>query len=164
MRRSLRLVAAHGVYAVRFAPDPALQPLDANQKADRRDLARDYRGGILADWKADPTPGRALERACRPVGLNPAAVTELAVREHQAQLERAATAERLQLPAGDPDPDEPMVEFDPQQLLADMRAEREHADAERKERLLTQRREESEARRAALAELAAHTQRREATA
>jgi hypothetical protein len=59
----LRWVQAVGVYAVRMMPDPELQPLDMNQMADRRDRVRDYDRRIVPEWRADPRPGVALERA-----------------------------------------------------------------------------------------------------
>lgn len=65
----LRFVAAHGVQAVKRMPDPTWQPLDRNQQADRRDMARDYRDRVLTAWAADPRPGLALEQARRSAGL-----------------------------------------------------------------------------------------------
>jgi hypothetical protein len=59
----LRWVQAVGVYAVRMMPDPELQPLDMNQMADRRDRVRDYDRRVVPEWRADPRPGVALERA-----------------------------------------------------------------------------------------------------
>jgi hypothetical protein len=59
----LRWVQAVGVYAVRMTPDPALMALDIGQQADRRDRARHYLGVVLPEWRADPRPGLALERA-----------------------------------------------------------------------------------------------------
>lgn len=59
----LRFVAEVGVYAARMMPDPSLQGLDPNQSADRRDYARGYRDRTIPDWRRDPKPGRALERA-----------------------------------------------------------------------------------------------------
>jgi hypothetical protein len=61
----LRFVAAHGVYAVRMMPDASVEALDPGRSADRRDMARDYRARVVADWRADPRPGRAVERARR---------------------------------------------------------------------------------------------------
>jgi hypothetical protein len=59
----LRWVQAVGVYAVRMTPDPALMALDIGQQADRRDRARHYLGVIVPEWRDDPRPGLALERA-----------------------------------------------------------------------------------------------------
>lgn len=59
----LRFVVAHGVFGVRRMPDPSVQALDVGQLADRRDRAREYRDRVLVDWREDPRPGVALERA-----------------------------------------------------------------------------------------------------
>jgi hypothetical protein len=155
----LRFVAAQGVFAVRMMPDPALHGLGLNENADRRDLARDYRGRVLPQWRDDPAPGRALERVCRGSGLDPGELTERAALELDEQRQRLEVAQRPELPAGE-EPDEPMVDFDPAELHAQMKVERQRAAAEREERLLAQRREEAEARRAAQAELAEHARRR----
>jgi hypothetical protein len=68
----LRFVASHGCYAIRNMPDPERFSLDANQVANRRDMLRDYQQRVVPDWEADPTPGMALMRACRSVGIDPA--------------------------------------------------------------------------------------------
>jgi hypothetical protein len=59
----LRLVASLGLAAVRRMPDPSMQPLDLNQRGQRRDLERAFRHEVVAGWREDPTPGLALARA-----------------------------------------------------------------------------------------------------
>lgn len=61
----LRFVQQQGLRAVLFCPDGSMHPLDPNQQADRRDIARSYRDGAMVDWQRDPQPGLAAERAQR---------------------------------------------------------------------------------------------------
>jgi hypothetical protein len=59
----LRFVLEQGLGAVLMMPDGARFPLDRNQAADRRDMARHYNGVTVPGWRADPSPGLALSRA-----------------------------------------------------------------------------------------------------
>lgn len=61
----LRWVQAVGVAAIRTMPDPAMHALDPNRLADRRDRQRHYERTVIEDWRQDPRPGLALERAER---------------------------------------------------------------------------------------------------
>jgi hypothetical protein len=59
----LRWVQAVGIYQARMTPDPSMHGLDPGHAADRRDLSRDFERRIVPEWRADPRPGIALERA-----------------------------------------------------------------------------------------------------
>jgi hypothetical protein len=64
----LRFVQEKGLRAVLMMPDGSRYPLDRNQSADRRDLARHYNGQTVPGWRADPSPGLALSRARAALG------------------------------------------------------------------------------------------------
>lgn len=82
----LRWVQAVGIYSARMAPDGSLHALDFGQSADRRDAARHYDRQVVPDWRAEPRPGLALERA------------RLALGEGRGELRQITDAAR-QLPA-----------------------------------------------------------------
>lgn len=147
----LRWVAAEGVESIRLRlPDPELVTLDPNQLADRRDKLRGYEQRVVPEWRRDPTPGRALERACARAGLS---VAEMPMLTPSAEPVRRRA---LPAPAGQ----EPLEEgpfIGPGEVLAAYEAasaEREREREAERLRLVEARRADAERRRAALAELA----------
>lgn len=158
----LRWVQAVGISAIRFMPDAAMHGLDPNQLADRRDRHRHYERTVLEDWRNDPRPGVALERACR--------AAELTV-DQLVQLSNAAVVTRIDrpralraLPAPPAADDERWEGVGPEQA---MRLFRETAAANRLQRKLHERRAQAardrddDAMQAAERELAEHAARRE---
>jgi hypothetical protein len=146
----LRFVAERGLRAVLTMPHGDRYALDPNQMADRRDLARHYRDVSVPGWMRDPRPGLALERACRAIDADPAVVLG-AARELCARLEPVTV--RHALPPADPE-DGPTI--DPKALMNQWKADRAKAQARRDAEAAERRAVESEAQRAALAELAEH--------
>jgi hypothetical protein len=66
----LRFVQERGLRAVVTMPWDDREPLDQNQSADHRDMARHYRDVTVPGWRERPQSGLALERACRTAGLD----------------------------------------------------------------------------------------------
>lgn len=159
-----RLVAALGVYAVRMMPDGSRYPLDPNQRAVRRDYARQYTDAVVPAWRQDPRPGLALARAVRAFGEVP-----------ESRRLEPPPVRRLQIapPEPVPVPGEPMVDFVPAtrddpgtvgRLLAEGRAQRARERAAKLAAEAAERARDREATVAAERELAEHAQRREGQA
>ncbi len=157
-----RFVAQHGLSVVWRIPCGDTEPLDQNQDANRRDMARSYERTTVADWERDRRVGVGLERACLRAELDPAETLELAagqVRQLQAR------AETLALPApADQADDEELVEFDfNTDVLGAMCTQRERRQTERAARIKEQAERDIAARRAAERDLAEHAARRRQT-
>jgi hypothetical protein len=84
----LRFVQEQGLREAWMVPHGEQFPLDVSQQARRRDAMRHYRDVTLPGWRADPSPGLALERARRALG--PARCGDLHVIDLARRLGRGA--------------------------------------------------------------------------
>lgn len=154
----LRHVQELGLRAVLTTPHGDREPLDPNQQADRRDMARRYRDATLPGWKRDPRPGLALERACDTARLDPAELLAIAATSRR-ELAAASEQRRLALPAPEPAAGEPTIDCDPRNpggLVAAWRSRRARDASRRLSEIAERRRQEAEQRQAAERELAEH--------
>lgn len=154
----LRLVQDRGLRAIVTLPHGDRHPLDRNQAADHRDMARHYRDSTVQGWRENPRPGLALERACRTVELDAGEVLQLAEGER-----RALTAPRpLALPPGtEPEEEGATVPFSPAEAMRVWTAERAAARGRDDAARAAVRDRERAAREAAEVELAEHAQQRD---
>jgi hypothetical protein len=154
----LRFVGERGLRAVLRAPDGSRYPLDRNQLADRRDMARSYRDETVTAWRRNPQPGLALERALGRAGLVDDDVLALVVATRR-ELERLA---RPALPSapGEPVADESVVEFDLADLIETYRSDRARARLEQQAQRRAAAAAEDERVAAAERELADHAAKR----
>jgi hypothetical protein len=84
----LRFIQEQGLREAWLVPHGEQFPLDVSQQARRRDAMRHYRDVTLPGWRADPSPGLALERARR--ALEPARRGDLHVIDPARRLGEGA--------------------------------------------------------------------------